>query len=159
MTIRVGMGYDVHRLVEGRQLWMGGIRIDHQMGLLGHSDADVLIHAICDALLGAANMRDIGFHFPDTAAETLNVDSKLLLGKTVALIASRGYRIGNIDATVCAERPKLNPHVPAMKTCLAQVMGVDEDCISIKATTTEHLGFTGREEGISAYAVALIEKP
>lgn len=159
MTIRVGMGYDVHRLVEGRQLWMGGIRIDHQMGLLGHSDADVLIHAICDALLGAANMRDIGFHFPDTAAETLNVDSKILLAKTVALIASRGYRIGNIDATVCAERPKLNPHVPAMKTCLAQVMGVDEDCISIKATTTERLGFTGREEGISAYAVALIEKP
>lgn len=159
MTIRVGMGYDVHRLVEGRQLWMGGIRIDHQMGLLGHSDADVLIHAICDALLGAANMRDIGYHFPDTAAETLNVDSKILLAKTVALIASRGYRIGNIDATVCAERPKLNPHVPAMKACLAQVMGVDEDSISIKATTTERLGFTGREEGISAYAVALIEKP
>lgn len=159
MTIRVGMGYDVHRLVEGRELWMGGIRIDHQMGLLGHSDADVLIHAICDALLGAANMRDIGYHFPDTAAETLNVDSKVLLAKTVALIASRGYRIGNIDATVCAERPKLNPHVPAMKACLAQVMGVDEDSISIKATTTERLGFTGREEGISAYAVALIEKP
>ena len=159
MTIRVGMGYDVHRLVEGRELWMGGIRIDHQMGLLGHSDADVLIHAICDALLGAANLRDIGYHFPDTAAETLNVDSKILLAKTVALIASRGYRIGNIDATVCAERPKLNPHVPAMKACLAQVMGVDEDSISIKATTTERLGFTGREEGISAYAVALIEKP
>ena len=159
MTIRVGMGYDVHRLVEGRELWMGGIRIDHQMGLLGHSDADVLIHAICDALLGAANMRDIGYHFPDTAAETLNVDSKILLAKTVALIASRGYRIGDIDATVCAERPKLNPHVPAMKACLAQVMGVDEDSISIKATTTERLGFTGREEGISAYAVALIEKP
>ena len=159
MTIRVGMGYDVHRLVEGRELWMGGIRIDHQMGLLGHSDADVLIHAICDALLGAANMRDIGYHFPDTAAETLNVDSKILLAKTVALIASRGYRIGNIDATVCAERPKLNPHVPAMKAWLAQVMGVDEDSISIKATTTERLGFTGREEGISAYAVALIEKP
>ena len=159
MTIRVGMGYDVHRLVEGRELWMGGIRIDHQMGLLGHSDADVLIHAICDALLGAANMRDIGYHFSDTAAETLNVDSKILLAKTVALIASRGYRIGNIDATVCAERPKLNPHVPAMKACLAQVMGVDEDSISIKATTTERLGFTGREEGISAYAVALIEKP
>ena len=159
MTIRVGMGYDVHRLVEGRELWMGGIRIDHQMGLLGHSDADVLIHAICDALLGAANMRDIGYHFPDTAAETLNVDSKILLAKTVALIASRGYRIGNIDATVCAARPKLNPHVPAMKACLAQVMGVDEDSISIKATPTERLGFTGREEGISAYAVALIEKP
>ena len=159
MKIRVGFGYDVHRLVEGRELWLGGIRIEHTHGLLGHSDADVLIHAICDALLGAANMRDIGYHFPDTAAETLNVDSKILLAKTVALIASRGYRIGNIDATVCAERPKLNPHVPAMKACLAQVMGVDEDSISIKATTTERLGFTGREEGISAYAVALIEKP
>ena len=159
MNIRVGFGYDVHKLVEGRVLWLGGIRIDHTLGLLGHSDADVLIHAICDALLGAANMRDIGYHFPDTAAETLNVDSKILLAKTVALIASRGYRIGNIDATVCAERPKLNPHVPAMKACLAQVMGVDEDSISIKATTTERLGFTGREEGISAYAVALIEKP
>lgn len=159
MKIRTGLGYDVHRLVEGRDLWLGGIKIPHTLGLLGHSDADVLIHAICDALLGAANMRDIGYHFPDTAAETLNVDSKILLAKTVALIASRGYRIGNIDATVCAERPKLNPHVPAMKACLAQVMGVDEDSISIKATTTERLGFTGREEGISAYAVALIEKP
>ena len=159
MKIRTGLGYDVHRLVEGRELWLGGIRLDYELGLLGHSDADVLIHAICDALLGAANMRDIGYHFPDTAAETLNVDSKILLAKTVALIASRGYRIGNIDATVCAERPKLNPHVPAMKACLAQVMGVDEDSISIKATTTERLGFTGREEGISAYAVALIEKP
>ena len=159
MKIRTGFGFDVHRLVAGRELWLGGIRIAHPLGLLGHSDADVLIHAICDALLGAANMRDIGYHFPDTAAETLNVDSKILLAKTVALIASRGYRIGNIDATVCAERPKLNPHVPAMKACLAQVMGVDEDSISIKATTTERLGFTGREEGISAYAVALIEKP
>lgn len=157
--IKVGMGFDVHVLVADRPLWLGGIRLEHTHGLKGHSDADVLIHAICDALLGAAAMRDIGYHFPDTAAETLNVDSKILLAKTVALIASRGYRIGNIDATVCAERPKLNPHVPAMKACLAQVMGVDEDSISIKATTTERLGFTGREEGISAYAVALIEKP
>lgn len=128
------------------------------MGLLGHSDADVLIHAICDALLGAANMRDIGYHFPDTSAETLNVDSKILLAKTIDLIASRGYRVGNVDATVCAERPKINPHVPAMKACLAHVMGIDEDDVSIKATTTERLGFTGREEGISAYAVVLIEK-
>lgn len=158
MKIRTGLGYDVHRLVEGRDLWLGGIKIDHTLGLLGHSDADVLIHAICDALLGAANMRDIGYHFPDTAAETLDVDSKILLRKTVELIATKGYRIGNIDATVCAERPKINPHVPVMKKCLAEVMGTDEDNISIKATTTERLGFTGREEGISAYAVVLIER-
>ncbi|OYP67181.1 2-C-methyl-D-erythritol 2,4-cyclodiphosphate synthase [Prevotella sp. P4-51] len=156
--IRVGMGFDVHRLVPDRELWLGGIRIPHTMGLLGHSDADVLIHAICDALLGAANMRDIGYHFPDTSAETLNVDSKILLAKTIDLIATRGYRVGNVDATVCAERPKINPHVPAMKACLAHVMGIDEDDVSIKATTTERLGFTGREEGISAYAVVLIEK-
>lgn len=156
--IRVGLGFDVHRLVPDRELWLGGIRIPHTMGLLGHSDADVLIHAICDALLGAANMRDIGYHFPDTSAETLNVDSKILLAKTIDLIASRGYRVGNVDATVCAERPKINPHVPAMKACLAHVMGIDEDDVSIKATTTERLGFTGREEGISAYAVVLIEK-
>lgn len=152
------MGFDVHRLVPDRELWLGGIRIPHTMGLLGHSDADVLIHAICDALLGAANMRDIGYHFPDTSAETLNVDSKILLAKTIDLIASRGYRVGNVDATVCAERPKINPHVPAMKACLAHVMGIDEDDVSIKGTTTERLGFTGREEGISAYAVVLIEK-
>lgn len=152
------MGFDVHRLVPNRELWLGGIRIPHTMGLLGHSDADVLIHAICDALLGAANMRDIGYHFPDTSAETLNVDSKILLAKTIDLIASRGYRVGNVDATVCAERPKINPHVPAMKACLAHVMGIDEDDVSIKATTTERLGFTGREEGISAYAVVLVEK-
>ena len=152
------MGFDVHRLVPDRELWLGGIRIPHTMGLLGHSDADVLIHAICDALLGAANMRDIGYHFPDTSAETLNVDSKILLAKTIDLIATRGYRVGNVDATVCAERPKINQHVPAMKACLAHVMGIDEDDVSIKATTTERLGFTGREEGISAYAVVLIEK-
>ena len=158
MKIRTGLGYDVHRLVEGRDLWLGGIKIDHTLGLLGHSDADVLIHAICDAHIGAANMRDIGYHFPDTAAETLDVDSKILLRKTVELIATKGYRIGNIDATVCAERPKINPHVPAMKKCLAEVMDTDEDNISIKATTTERLGFTGREEGLSAYAVVLIER-
>ena len=158
MNIRVGFGYDVHKLVEGRDLWLGGIRIDHTLGLLGHSDADVLIHAICDALLGAANMRDIGYHFPDTSADTLGVDSKVLLRKTIALIATKGYKVGNIDATVCAKRPKLNPHVPAMKACLAQVIGTDEDCISIKATTTERLGFTGREEGMSAYATVLIAK-
>lgn len=158
MKIRTGFGFDVHRLVEGRDLWLGGIKIEHSMGLLGHSDADVLIHAICDALLGAANMRDIGYHFPDTSADTLNIDSKVLLRKTVELIAGKGYVVGNIDATVCAERPKINPHVPAIKACLAEVIGTDEDNISIKTTTTEKLGFTGREEGISAYAVVLIER-
>ena len=158
MKIRVGFGYDVHKLVEGRDLWMGGIKIEHSLGLLGHSDADVLIHAICDALLGAANMRDIGYHFPDTSADTLDIDSTILLRKTVALIATKGYTVGNIDATICAERPKMNPHIPAMKTCLAEVMGCDEYDISIKATTTEKLGFTGREEGISAYATVLIGK-
>ena len=145
---RVGMGYDVHQLVEGRDLWMGGIKIEHSKGLLGHSDADVLLHAICDALLGAANMRDIGYHFPDTSAETDGMDSKIILRKTIELIATKGYRLGNIDATICAERPKMNPHIPAMKACMAQVIGCDEDAISIKATTTEKLGFTGREEGM-----------
>ncbi len=153
---RIGMGYDVHKLVEGRKLVLGGIEIPHTVGLLGHSDADVLIHAICDALLGAANMRDIGYHFPDTSASTLGMDSKVILAKVIDLLATKGYKVGNIDATVCAERPKINPHVPAMKACLAHVMGCDEDQVSIKATTTERLGFTGREEGISAYAVALI---
>lgn len=158
MKIRVGFGFDVHRLVPDRELWLGGIKIDHSLGLLGHSDADVLIHAICDALLGAANMRDIGYHFPDTSADTLNIDSKILLKKTIDLIATKGYRLGNIDATICAERPKINPHVEAMKACLAKVIDTDEENISIKATTTEKLGFTGREEGISAYATVLIEK-
>ena len=156
--MRVGFGYDVHRLVDGRELWLGGVRIDHERGLLGHSDADVLIHAVCDAMLGAAAMRDIGWHFPDTAEETLNIDSKILLQRTVKLIESKGYRFVNLDATVCAERPKINPYVEAMKQCLAAVIGTDTDNISIKATTTERLGFTGREEGISAYAVVLIEK-
>ncbi len=150
------MGYDVHQLVEGRQLWLGGIQIPHTLGLLGHSDADVLIHAICDALLGAANMRDIGYHFPDTSAETDGIDSKILLRKTYAMLRERGYHLGNIDATICAQRPKINPHVEAMRECLAECLETDKDNISIKATTTEHLGFTGREEGISAYAVALI---
>ena len=158
MMIRVGMGYDVHQLVEGRDLWMGGIKLEHTMGLLGHSDADVLIHAICDAILGAANMRDIGYHFPDTSAETDGMDSKIILKKTRELIASKGYRLGNIDATICAEKPKMNPHIPEMQQCMARVIGCDPDQISIKATTTEKLGFTGRQEGISAYAVALIEK-
>lgn len=158
MNIRVGMGFDVHKLVEGRDLWLGGIKIDHTLGLLGHSDADVLIHAICDAILGAANMRDIGYHFPDTAGEFKNIDSKILLRQTCELVRGKGYEIGNIDSTICAERPKINPHIPAMQECLAAVMGIDADCVSIKATTTEKLGFTGREEGISAYAVVLLEK-
>ena len=155
---RVGFGFDVHQLVEGRALWMGGIKIEHSKGLLGHSDADVLLHAVCDALLGAANMRDIGYHFPDTSAETDGMDSKIILRDTIDLIATKGYHLVNIDATICAERPKMNPHIPAMKACMAQICGCDEDDISIKATTTEKLGFTGREEGISAYAVCLIEK-
>ena len=155
---RVGMGYDVHKLVDGRPLWLGGVKIEHTQGLLGHSDADVLIHAICDALLGAASLRDIGYHFPDTANEYENIDSKILLAKTCTLLRQKGYEIGNIDATVCAERPKINPHIPHMQEVLAQVMNIDTDNISIKATTTEHLGLTGREEGMSAYAVALIFK-
>ena len=158
MKIRVGMGYDVHQLVEGRDLWMGGIKLEHTKGLLGHSDADVLLHAVCDALLGAANMRAIGYHFPDTAAETDGMDSKVILRKTIDLIATKGYRLVNIDATICAERPKMNPHITQMKETMARVIGCDVDDISIKATTTERLGFTGREEGISAYAVVLIEK-
>lgn len=158
MKIRVGFGYDVHQLVPNRELWLGGIKFEHELGLLGHSDADVLIHAICDALFGAANMRDIGYHFPDTASEFKNVDSKILLAKTVELIGTKGYSVGNIDATVCAERPKLKARIPEMQQVLAEVMHVDVDDISIKATTTEKLGFTGREEGISAYATVLIEK-
>lgn len=156
--IRIGMGYDVHKLTAERPLMLGGIRISHTHGLLGHSDADVLIHAICDALLGAANMRDIGYHFPDTSSETLNMDSKIILRKTIELIAREGYRVGNIDATICAERPKINPHIPVMQQCLADVIGCSVNDISIKATTSERMGFVGREEGISAYAVCLIEK-
>ena len=152
------MGYDVHQLVKDRELWLGGVKIEHELGLLGHSDADVLIHAICDAILGAANMRDIGFHFSDKDPEFKNIDSKILLRKTVELVRQKGYEIGNVDATVCAERPKINPHIPRMQQVMAETMGVDVDDVSIKATTTEKLGFTGREEGISAYAVALIYK-
>lgn len=158
MKIKVGMGYDVHKLVPNRPLWLGGIKIEHALGLLGHSDADVLIHAICDALLGAANMRDIGYHFPDTSDDYENIDSKILLKKTINLLSEKGWYVGNIDATICAERPKINPHIPSMKKCLAPIMNITEEDISIKATTTEKLGFTGREEGISAYAVVLIEK-
>lgn len=158
MKIRVGFGYDVHALVSDRDLWLGGVKIEHTLGLQGHSDADVLIHAICDALLGAANMRDIGYHFPDTAGEYKDIDSKILLYDTMELLRDAGYTLGNIDATVAAERPKLNPHIPEMKRVMAQVLQVDVEDISIKATTTEKLGFTGRQEGIAAYATVLIQK-
>lgn len=158
MKVRVGFGYDVHALIPERDLWLGGVKIEHTMGLQGHSDADVLIHAICDALLGAANMRDIGYHFPDTAGEYKDIDSKILLFDTMELLRDAGYTLGNIDATVAAERPKLNPHIPEMKRVMADVLQVDVEDISIKATTTEKLGFTGRQEGIAAYATVLIQK-
>ena len=156
--MRIGLGYDVHAFAPNRQLWLGGICVPCELGLDGHSDADVLIHALCDAILGAAAMRDIGYHFPDNSSDFKGIDSKILLKKTVEIVAQKGYHIGNIDATVCAESPKLNPHIPMMQQTLADVMGLDVDDVSIKATTTEKLGFTGRQEGISAYAVALIEK-
>jgi 2-C-methyl-D-erythritol 2,4-cyclodiphosphate synthase len=155
-NIRVGFGYDVHVFAENRELWLGGVKIEHTVGLLGHSDADVLIHALCDALLGAANLRDIGFHFPDTAGEYKNIDSKILLKDTMLLLREKGYEFGNADCTVCAEAPKIYPHIPAMQECLAGVMGVDADCISIKATTSEKVGFVGRREGMAAYATVLI---
>lgn len=158
MKIRVGQGFDVHQFAEGRDLWLGGIKIPHDRGLLGHSDADVLIHAICDALLGAANLRDIGTHFPDNDNNFKNIDSKILLKKTKELLAQKGFRIGNIDSIVCAQEPKLKPHIDAMQTCLADVLEIDTEDISVKATTTEKLGFVGRKEGIAAYATVLIEK-
>lgn len=150
------MGFDVHRLVEGRELWLGGIKIPHSLGLLGHSDADVLLHALCDALLGAANLRDIGFHFPDTDPRYKGIDSKKLLIETIRLVNDKGYYFGNADITVCAEQPKINPHIPDMQRTIAACLNCDVDQVSIKATTTEKLGFTGRQEGISAYAVVLI---
>lgn len=156
--IRTGIGFDVHQLHEGLPLWLGGISIPHSKGLVGHSDADVLIHAICDALLGAAALGDIGQHFPDKDPQYKGIDSKILLSKCCELLASKGYRIGNVDSIICAQQPKLAPHIPTMRQTLAQVMGVEMDQVSIKATTTEHLGFEGREEGISAYASVLIEK-
>lgn len=158
MTFRVGMGFDVHRLVENRDLWIGGVKIPFEKGLDGHSDADVAIHAICDAILGAANMRDIGFHFSDKDPKFKNIDSKILLAETVKIVAQKGYKVGNVDVTICAEYPKMNPHIPDMCKVLSAVMEIDIDAVSIKATTTERLGFTGRMEGISAYAVALLER-
>ena len=156
MNIRVGFGFDVHQLVEGRDLWLGGIKLEHTLGLLGHSDADVLIHAICDALLGAANMRDIGYHFPDTGAEFKNIDSRILLRTVVLRLAEAGYCVGNVDIIIAAQKPKLMPFIEAMRKNMASDLNVDIGNVSIKATTTEKLGFEGREEGISAYAVALI---
>ena len=154
---RIGMGFDVHRLVEGRDLWLGGVNIPFELGLLGHSDADVAIHALCDALLGAAALRDIGYHFPDTDPRYKGIDSRLLLRHVMQLLDEQGYCLGNCDITICAERPKLNPHIPAMQQELAACMDCEPFRVSIKATTTERLGYTGRGEGIAAYAVALIE--
>lgn len=156
IPFRVGQGYDVHQLVEGRPFWLGGIVIPHTHGAKGHSDADVVCHVLCDALLGAANMRNIGYHFSDKDNQWKGVDSKLLLAKVLEMIREKGYEVGNVDVTVVLQQPKLNPHIPAMKECLAGVMAIDEDMISIKATTSEHIGFVGRQEGIAAHCVALI---
>jgi 2-C-methyl-D-erythritol 2,4-cyclodiphosphate synthase len=159
MKIRVGQGYDVHQLAQERPFWLGGVKIAEQFGALGHSDADVLLHAICDALLGAANLRDIGFHFSNKDPQYAGIDSKILLAKVMELIRNQGYEVSNVDATVVLEAPKVNPHIPAMKQVMAGVMGILEEDISIKATTSEQLGFIGRREGVEAYAVALLIKP
>ena len=156
--MRIGMGFDVHRLVSDRDLWLGGVKIEHSLGLLGHSDADVVIHALCDALLGAACLRDIGYHFPDTDPRYKGIDSKILLAEVAKLIDGEGYELGNADLTICCEQPKINPHIAAMKAVLAQCLGCTEQQVSIKATTTERLGYTGRGEGIATYAVALLKR-
>jgi 2-C-methyl-D-erythritol 2,4-cyclodiphosphate synthase len=153
---RIGFGFDVHQLEKGRPFWLGGIQLEHDRGAVGHSDADVLIHAICDALLGAAALGDIGQHFPNTDPDYKNIDSKILLRDVCGMLDNNKFDIGNIDVTVCLESPKINPHIPAMKKALAEVMEMNEDDISIKATTNEKLGYVGREEGVCAYAVALI---
>ncbi|WP_439487557.1 2-C-methyl-D-erythritol 2,4-cyclodiphosphate synthase [Algoriphagus sp.] len=153
---RIGFGYDVHQLKEGHDFWLGGIKLENDKGAVGHSDADVLIHVICDALLGAANLRDIGYHFSDQDPKFKGIDSKILLAEVLVLLRDAGYEVGNLDTTICLQLPKVNPHIPTMKKCLAEVMKVSENDISIKATTTEKLGFVGRQEGISAYCAALI---
>lgn len=158
MKFRIGYGYDVHRLAEGETLWLGGILIPHSKGTVAHSDGDVLIHALCDAMLGAAKMGDIGRHFPDTSSEFRNIDSKILLARTNELIASKNYRVGNLDATIAAQKPKLKPFIPEMEETLARILNIDADAVSVKATTTEELGFEGREEGISVHVVVLLEK-
>lgn len=156
--IKVGFGFDVHRLEEGYDFWLGGIKLEYEKGAVGHSDADVLIHAICDAILGAANLRDIGFNFPDTDPKYKGIDSKILLKEVVQLTRSKGYEIGNIDATICLEKPKVNPHIPEMVKVLAEVMQIDADDLSLKATTMERMSFVGEGKGISAYATVLLEK-
>ena len=158
MTFRIGNGYDVHALAEGETLWLGGILIEHYKGTVAHSDGDGLIHAGCDAMLGALALGDIGQHFPDTNQNFKNIDSKLLLKKCAELIATEGYQIVNIDSTICAQKPKLMPYLPAMRKCMAEILNIDTNQVSIKATTTEKLGFVGREEGISSYAVILLQK-
>ncbi|MBT4216954.1 MAG: 2-C-methyl-D-erythritol 2,4-cyclodiphosphate synthase [Flavobacteriales bacterium] len=158
MKIKVGFGFDVHQLKDGLDFWLGGIKVPHTKGGLGHSDADVLIHAICDALLGSANLGDIGKHFPDSSEEFKGIDSKILLKEVVKMISERGYSIGNIDSTVCLQKPKIGPYIPEMQKVLASCMNIDSEDISIKATTTERLSFVGREEGVSAYATVLIQK-
>jgi 2-C-methyl-D-erythritol 2,4-cyclodiphosphate synthase len=159
INFRIGYGYDVHQLKEGQDFIIGGIKIEHSKGAFGHSDADVLIHTICDAILGAANMRDIGFHFPDTSSEYKGIDSKILLADVMKLLRAEGYEIGNIDSTICLERPKINPHIPKMQTVLTQCMGIEANQLSIKATTSEKMGFVGKEMGVSAHAIVLIYKP
>ncbi len=158
MKVRTGFGYDVHQLAEGEEFWLGGIRVEHTKGTVGHSDADVLIHAICDALLGAANLRDIGYHFADTDPKYKGIDSKILLDKVLALLRTKGYEIGNIDSTIALQKPKIGHLIPGMIAKLVTVMGIDEDDLSIKATTTEQLGFVGKEDGVAAYANVLITK-
>ena len=158
MKFRIGQGYDVHRLVEDRELWICGVNIPHTHGLLGHSDADVAIHALCDAILGAAALRDIGYHFPDNDPKYKGADSKLLLKEVIRLIGEKGWKVGNVDITIIAEAPKFKPHIDKMREILAKIMEIDIDCVSVKATTTETLGFTGRKEGIASLAVALLEK-
>lgn len=158
MKIKTGIGIDVHRLESGREFWLGGIKIDHEKGCVAHSDGDVLIHAICDALLGAAGMGDIGFHFPDTSPAYKGIDSKVLLKKTMDLLTDKGYAVSNVDSVICLQRPKIRPLIGDMQCCLAEIMGLEKDDVSIKATTTEQLGFEGREEGVSAYATVLLYK-
>lgn len=155
---RTGFGIDFHQLVEGRDFWLGGVKLEHTKGALGHSDADVLLHAICDALLGALALGDIGTHFPDTSADFKGIDSKILLQRSYALVQQKGYTIVNLDSTVCLEKPKIKPYIPAMQQAIADVLGVTIEDISIKATTTEKMGFAGREEGLVAYATVMLQK-
>jgi len=156
MKFRVGFGYDVHQLKEGEDLWLGGVKIDHNKGTVGHTDADILIHVICDALLGAANFSDIGFQFPDSDPKYKGIDSKILLQKVMELLKESNYQIGNVDSTICLQAPKVNPHITEMKACLAPILGIPEEDISIKATTSEKMGFVGREDGVTGYATVLI---